>query len=764
MFTLRFDKLYNKDRVMQPCYVSIPFAKGELFDTKEVCLMQQDKVLLLQSRVLSRYQDGSVRYLFLRFLADIPANKGAEVLCDVTGNIAGAEVKTVEHGDVYKGDGTINCDEMSCSRTENGYRVSTGKISFVVTHKGNSLFASVETDTKTYTSEQFTGPVLKKAGKEKASCVQYGDWRIVEEGPVCVVLSNKGKLFADENTASEEGILCEIRVTAYAGKSCADVEVRLVNATEEALSMAAYEFAFTEKASEKEYVRTCVASSNYKTDFVVSKTGESVEKNITAEFIINEGNEHFAEVFYGTFFADRTTDEGGICATIYQAHQNYPKAVLAEREGITVKLIPEGSGPVLLQPGMAVKQQFQLYFHNAVEDLQEINHQSTMYQMPDRPVLDASVYEKSGLYPDIFVEKENQHPDVECALILEADDHTRSYGMMNWGDAPDPHYTAQGRGGGRPVWTNNEYDFPHACMLAFVRTGIRRFLDYCIITGTHQRDVDVCHFSKNELLMGGQWEHTDGHSNGVIVCSHEWVEGLLDCYHATGDERFFETAIGIGENVLRLLDTPEYQKKGGLNARETGWALRTLTALYKESFDTKWTEKSQWIVGQFKEWAEMYGGWLAPYTDNTSIRVPFMIAVAVGSLMRHYREFPSDDVKDMIIRAVDDMVENCLMDNGHFFYKELPSLCRVGNNPLVLEALAIAYELTGEEKYLRFGKNTFRSNINPAKGMVGSGKRQVEDAVIVGNSPTKRFAQMFIPVVTYYKALTEEHKKGNDIF
>lgn len=241
-----------------------------------------------------------------------------------------------------------------------------------------------------------------------------------------------------------------------------------------------------------------------------------------------------------------------------------------------------------------------------------------------------------------------------------------------------------------------------------------------------------------------------------MVCSHEWVEGLLDCYHLTGDVRFYETALGIGENVLRLLDTPAYQQNGGLNARETGWALRTLTALYRETFDSKWTEKSDWIVGQFKEWAERFGGWLAPYTDNTVIRVPFMISVAVGSLMRYYREFPREDIKNMILSAVDDMLENCVMDNGYFYYKELPSLSRVGNNPLVLEALAIAYELTGERRYLEAGKKTFDANIAGSAGMVGSEKRAIEDAVLVGNSPTKRFAQMMVPMAVYYSAIAKE--------
>ena len=77
-------------------------------------------------------------------------------------------------------------------------------------------------------------------------------------------------------------------------------------------------------------------------------------------------------------------------------------------------------------------------------------------------------------------------------------------------------------------------------------------------------------------------------------------------------------------------------------------------------------EKCDWIIHSFEVWEDEYGSWLAPYTDNTAIRVGFMISVAVGSVMRYYREFPRQDIKEMLIRAVDDLIENCLMDNGLF--------------------------------------------------------------------------------------------------
>lgn len=728
MITLHFDKLYNSDRLHEPCFVSIPFAKGVLTDANGISLLQNNSTLPIQTKITSTHEDGSIRYLFVRFMADLPANKETDISC------------ILQPAPI-----TPSASSLTCEKTANGYAISTGAVFFEVEQNSFHMFCSLDAFGKHYDKERFVGPYLTN-GKQDVFQMSYDNWNIIESGDVCVTLSCNGQLLSDTSNP----LPCEVRLTAYAGKSWIDTSIRLINASEEALEIASYGFSVA--AGQKVSARTCVASSNYKTSFTTSEEGETVEKEITAQTLINQGNEHFAEVFYGTFFADYTASDGGVCGTVYQAFQNYPKAVRSSLQGIELLLVPESDTAVIMQSGMAREQRFQLYFHSAAETLAEINNRSIIYQMPDRPILPSKVYETSDTMPDIFVHDKDY--DAEGALIQCGDAHARGYGMMNWGDTPDMNYTTQGRGKGRLIWTNNEYDFPHACMLMFAKSGIRRFLDYCLVTANHQIDVDVCHYSTNPLLMGGQWEHTQGHSiNGEMVCSHQWVEGILDCYHATGDERYYETAIGIGENILRLLDTPMYQKEGSFNARETGWALRTLSALYVETHDKKWLAKSDWIVNQFKEWANAYGGWLAPYTDNTVIRVPFMISVAVGSLMRYYRAIPRDDIRTMILNAVDDMIENCLLENGLFYYKELPSLNRQGNNPLILEALAIAYELSGNKKYLQAGFKTYKNVIENMTHSGGGTKHAIEDTVLTGNTGTKQFAQGFIPVATYYKAL-----------
>lgn len=802
MMDIYFDKLYRYSRMSEPCYIGIPVREGELWDTDGVCVYQDGKRIPLQTKVTSRHKDDSVRFLFLRFLADLPGNKGTVLQCSLH--------ETDQAGQNNKEIWPEGISPVKVVEDETGVMVSTacdGKkhaFSFRVRHNSQNIFECLDAAGRSYDRKQFTGPLLKD-GEGRKYRMQIGRWRVVEQGPVCVVLKAVGSNVSGENEGSP-GIDFELKLTAWAGKPWVEVSYRIINTTTHPLHVASLVFyllrtkdsVFTEgltpmTVKEKPdsaghddltdesgfagnsifhargtgeveevmecvpvaNVRTCAGSSNFKTDFYLGRDGAAVNRVVDSGWLMYEANEHVPEVLYGTFFADCTDAEGGVCATIFQAQQNYPKAVQADRNGLSVMLVPEDVEKVVMQVGMSREQKFLLHFHSAEESLTEVDNRSLIYQMPDRPYLSPETHRDSGVWPDVFADKWNM--DVERCLIGRADGHCRAYGMLNFGDSYDAGYTNQGRGGGNLVWSNNEYDYPHACALLYVRTGIRRLLDYNIASCSHWMDVDVCHYHPEAHYIGGQWEHTGGHCiDGVMVCSHEWVEGLLDYYHFTGDDRGLETALGIGENVLYLMDTPMYSRVGEASARETGWALRTLTALYVETRDEKWLSKCTRILQDFKVWEEQYGNWLAPYTDNTVIRVGFMISVAIGSIMRYYREFPDPELKDMMLRAVDDLIENCYIEKlGVFYYKELPSLNRPGYNTLLLEALTIAYELSGDVDYLKPGITTFQKTVaEPVQGAGGT-KKNVQDAVIVGNASSKNFAQSMIPLAVYYRAASE---------
>ncbi len=755
MIQLHFDKLYSSPREKEHCQVAIPFAKGTLTSIEGLRILQNHSFYPAQFKITSKWDDGSIRWLHIRFLADLPANKAADCFLVFANEEPEATAALCQTNQVTKNNGN--------------FTVSTGALCFSTTLHSSSLFEEI-TANRIPSSYQISVPTLSE--EQNNAQIPYKtditSWNILEEGPLVTILEGNATLFPESSNAlckNAKQLQATIRLTAFAEKPWIEAEYRLINTSDDPFCLHSLILTANDNSSaasvlsenpENSSIRTCAARSNYQTQFQTSEYGETVGQIIDSHLLLYEANEHFAEVFYGTLFCDRTTESEGLCATVFQGQQNYPKAVFADANQLTVALVPEGNDKVSMESGMARCQRVLFHFHNASESLQSLNNRSTIYQMPDKCHIAPEIFHNAQVFEDVFPSVKN--PQFEKALSARADGHSRCYGMMNWGDSPDPGYTMQGRGGDEPVWTNNEYDYPHACYLMYARTGIRRFLDYGLVASDHWMDVDVCHYSKDPLIYGGQWEHTNRHcKNGHMLCSHEWVEGLLDTWHFTGNSRALETAIGIGENVLRLLDTPMFHQKGGINARETGWALRTLVALYKETHDEKWLEKCDWIVGHFTEWKEEYGQWLSPYLDNVAIHVVFMISIAASSLMRYYRIRPQEHIKEMILDAVDDMIENCLLEDGTFYYKELPSLARSGNNTLILEALQNAYELSGDAKYLKPGLVTFYNAMNePSKNAV-SGKKHVGDSVINQGNGTKNFAQSLLPLAVYYKAASDNN-------
>ena len=219
----------------------------------------------------------------------------------------------------------------------------------------------------------------------------------------------------------------------------------------------------------------------------------------------------------------------------------------------------------------------------------------------------------------------------------------------------------------------------------------------------------------------------------------------------TGEKRALRLAVGVGENLLRQMDKPVFASGGEFSARETGWALRAFTALYLQTRDGKWLGKCEWIAEHFYSWNEKYGAWLSPYTDHTLVRIPFMIAVGVSSLMCLYRAQPSDRLKNLIINTVDDMIENCMI-NGLFYYKELPSLRYTMSVPCMLEALSAAYALSGDKKYIEAGLPTLNEILKSGGGR-SFDKRIEGDAVICAGASPKAFAQTHLPVALFLKCM-----------
>ena len=84
MVDIFFDKLYRYPRINECVSIAVPFAKGELYNTDNISIVQNKRKCIIQPKVTAEYDDGSIKYLFVDFMADLPANKSAKAVLTTT--------------------------------------------------------------------------------------------------------------------------------------------------------------------------------------------------------------------------------------------------------------------------------------------------------------------------------------------------------------------------------------------------------------------------------------------------------------------------------------------------------------------------------------------------------------------------------------------------------------------------------------------------------------------------------------------------------
>jgi hypothetical protein len=608
------------------------------------------------------------------------------------------------------------------------------------------LFNEIKLNGASFGADELNGPYVANCSGELFTAAIDSQWRICEMGAAACVVSNQGRHI---NADGKSFFDFFVKLTLYAGAAYVKLDYQLINrekTEKETLQSSGLSFRPAGISGE---VKTVIGESNYRTKYTRGDVATPIRALVDADYIMNTAFEHIPETFLGSFFCDWRDNSRGLAVDIYQAYQNFPKAFELNSEGMRAWIVPPEQGAlpehqgVEFIRGVARTTRMMLYFHDGTADLEELNARALQFEMPDVPCIEKKYYSQTAVCEDMSAPM--TMPAVERYLIQRADSRSRGLGMLNFGDAPDPGYTGQGRGHGRLVWENNEYDVPHALFLLYARHGERRFLDAVVAAAEHWVDVDIVHASDDPLRIGGHIEHSADHATGTITPSHQWVEGLLDYYHLTNDRAGFDCAISIGENILQALALPKFQTPGAFSVRETGWALRALTALYNETFEQRWLDCCEAIIDQYMDWRNTLGGLSATYTDHAQIRVVFMIAVGVSSMMRYYRLRPSERLKEMMLFCVDDLIANAMVEGTNlFYYKELPSLRRLGGNTIVLEALAYAYELTGDVKYIEAGLGTFYTNLEAGSSGRGGGKvKHDKDTVVMPGITPKAFAQPF---------------------
>ena len=741
MIKLHFPKVACIKRTLEPATVAVPFAQGVLSDLAKCRILDEAGVVFPgQFRSTAVWPDGSIKWLLVHMEADLPGNSGIDYYLD------------------------INSEKEACQTgmQVSGTQIDTGVLQIGLSETKDALFSCIHTPYGTFTKEEIS-PFMITDKQDRVYTAGAGEagWEVIEAGPVRAMVRTRGRHFSPEGTWFDY----KITIYAYAGKPWIDLEYCVTNTESgEPLQFAKAKAGLTasEIASMSLKIRPTAIGEveTYGMHSTVKNFYHEGEQELLVDekFLRYAVNEQSAEVFYGTLYGDWKDSEKGVAVSIYQAQQNFPKRIAVSKEGVEVDLIPKETGAVEFIEGMAKTHRIQMFFHGADAEREwDITFRSLQYQLPDKPVLAPEIYAASGIFEDIFNQKINRK--IEYYLDKLCRNRSTAFGMMHWGDNPDGGYTDQGRGADEVVWINGEYDIGHALYLYYITHRSRHIYGAMKCTTEHIMDMDICHYSKDPARMGGHIAHSARHATGGCGPSHEWVEGLLDYYHETGDPDVLKMAVNVGKNVTYLLDKLILNQPLGVNvsAREGGWAMIALLALYRETKDAYFMEYCEKIVENFFAWEKEMGAFLAQYTMHSFIRTPFMISVAITAMYHLYQVKPSEELKDLIIRVAEDMVEHCISEfTGLLLYKEFPSVNISVLNTMPLGALVHAYQLSGDVKFLEYGIPLFEDVLRniPAEP---SGSAVGRHCIVRGasGSSNKTMAANTLNILLFYKALSD---------
>ena len=724
--------------------MSIPFARGKLFNPDHLAIRGsepsgsaggQGGVLTLQSRVLSRWPDGSVQWLLVHFQPDLPGNLSRTFTLEVGGAhqaAAPAHQVTIQEGD-------------------QGITLDTGPLQFTLPRRGFYPLTRVTLFGQPVFGEApFGGFELTLSGERLSTASSPVALEIEEAGPLRAVVLVRGKHCRADGSGWIE---LHGRVTAFAGKPYVEVEYQFIHSEadppfDQPLQVEQIRLDFRPQA--RGASRRALGEGYYQTRVRQAASNEApLEMTLSGETLLYQSNEHYVDCFYGDLWSDWRDEQAGLTLSIHQAHQNYPKQLWAGEEGISAGLYPAGETPAPLYQGMGKTHRLLLHFHAPELPLEESSTRSLQFQLPDQPRLERAWYQENN--PWIAEYFPTRIPARMISLFNRLiNTRPQALGMFHFGDAPDAGYTNQGRGGGHTVWVNNEYDRPHACTLFYALTGQRRILDSALVAARHWLDVDYCHYSPDPLIHHGLKIHTRYHVTGGVTPSHEWVEGLLDYYFLTGRREGMDAAREIGANIMRHMAQPRLNQPGEAAVREGGWALRAMVGLWLGTGEEKWKAEARRLVDLFLSWREQYGALLAPYTSHTMPRVTFMISLTANSFARYLLVEDDPRIRQLIVETVDDLVEHHLGPDGVSMYKELPSLQFSSPTMHFVEALTHAYRITGEDRYLRVATRqfaAFEENVNSSRG----GPKRVDDsgAVIYGQGGGRQFDDKYSSLILY---------------
>ncbi len=614
-------------RTAEPVTMGVPLPEGMVQDVKTLAMKNaQGKILPCQFVEVSRWRTdkGGARWVHADFQVSVPA-KGTTVVAVVDTGAAVTPPKT----------------QLTAAEANGAVTVVTGPVKFVVRGAKFNGFDGAWFDPSGKGAFGDSSAVIvpgKDGGSRAAADGKTGlslndaDGKVEIErsGPMKVVVKATG---SHRDAAGERVFDYIVRFHAYAGSPIVRVQHTFVNrqggrpADRLLMTDLAFE-APTAMAKPQVTLGTdtdpWTGSASGDAACAVQKTSDELAVMLGAASKATGKGKSTKPLSSG--WIDLSGGGKNLACGVRWFWQMWPKAVGAKPDGtLRVGLFPSEAGmdwEVFM--GQSRTHDLTFLFHKGVA-AKDLNAFFVGTQRPLRAFASPAYYCRTAkafgpiadsdpaLFGDDWA-KVQEHDAVMLKsierILKNLDGEKRngrvheSYGFYAWGDSY--HWSWPNRGkspNDRPEWTysyeGNYYDFPNACLLQFVRTGEKKFLERFEPNARHVGDLFMCqHHPKPQLCGACRYcpprNHVstdDGAPYVSIEFNHAKSQCVFNHYYLYGDLRSLDNALLLANNALN-----NHAADSGWAARGLGAHLAQLWCAWELTGDTKYRDRIKGMV------------------------------------------------------------------------------------------------------------------------------------------------------------------------
>jgi len=736
-------------RAAWPATIGMPFARGALARAADLRLFDEaGGAVRLQTDTTCRWEDGSVRWVTLTFLADTAV--GAE-----TGYVLKARA---DWSDESPGEDAVSRIE----KTATGWVVKTDRLSLRIPKDQPSVFTDlvVAGAAEALGDEAQLVAEAPEMGRLVGGAPAPGTFVVEENGPCRTVLKWTGE-FLHEGKGS--GWCYVLRMRLWKGQSIVGLAVTVSNNRETPGFRQLRCLALSLPTAGARPLATYLEGR-----------GRVLHAGDGAISLVQDNDNHFvlstgAAQHQGYRACGLLTAENGagrLSVFVPDFWQTYPSGLKASAAGIEAQLLPplpadlyedEASraifaeryawydkGKYIFRAGQTSQSEVYLCYGAGERAGTESRRSAWLAEplLPQAPpaylcgtgVLGRAIYPRTrGMWDDYDELYDRSYDGMEAHS-----DAIRSYGWMHYGDW---HFSGGCAG-------NNEYDLAWSTGLQWMRTGQRRYFVRGRQMARHYSTVDTVYGDFCNNLSSVVWKHCFNHvgserpieelvfdearrqqgtrqfsefPGGRDPMGHIFEEGMWLYGVLTGDRWFLDASNHVcGWQARNLTGSFDFEIE-----RSGGWALICAVRAYGFSGNPYYLNAARIMVQRCLERHDPeHGGW--PHTPplNETGGKPvrggkaFATAILNYGLLRYLEIEPEarPEVRQMLVNTADWLMNESWAPSGGFVYiTNSPTHFDKGgrgvNSLMLSEIFAFALETTGDAKYGAFWQESMRGTL-----------------------------------------------------